>query len=219
MSNHRALRFANSQTPQSPEVFPMDDFPYPDENAVARAFQESESLKQNLQIRSYVWGAVKERFNAATQPHDYERELLKQEQDKFTRTLLGSFEQEPLEDGYRHPAEDLMKDALIRHKSTAEDWIQDVFLNNIKNRPTVSAGILRCIGRLNRELTRTLGLVMVFAGLLFPDIELREAAILTLETWGDNESLKTLQGYVELEKEPWLKKYIKQVITDLSETG
>ena len=105
----------------------------------------------------------------------------------------------------------------MTHESIAENWIQPVYLKNIKSRPTISAGILRCMGRLNKNLTTKWGLIMVIVGLASPDVELREAAIITLETWGDNESLEILQTQVEREKENWLKNYIEQVITDLSE--
>ena len=148
--------------------------------------------------------------------HKSAKGLLEQENERFNRNLLDSFELEPVEEGYPHPAERIIEVALKNYNLTAIDWIKSIYLRNVE-RPTVAAGILRCIGRLSSELTSTWGMVMAVCGLLRPDIEIREAAVRALEMWGGFESLASLKGYVHMEKTSWLKEYIEQVIVDLSE--
>ena len=140
---------------------------------------------------------------------------LKYKQDRFTRTLLNLLEQEPVEVGCRHPAEKVLAKTLATYGSTATSWIQAIYLRKLKRQPAISAGILRCIGRMNKELTTPWGLVMAISGLSLPDIGVREAAVRALEMWGDTDSLETLKVYVAIEKELWLKEYIEDVIADL----
>ena len=214
------VRYAEAMASANPAfIITFTDAPTDPENILAQLPDLSET-PNTLTQRQDFWAFgtyVKESFNSVAATDDYKQTSLELAQDNFSRALLGSFEQEPIEDGYSHPSEKLMEAALMTHESIAENWIQPVYLKNIKSRPTISAGILRCMGRLNKNLTTKWGLIMVIVGLASPDVELREAAIITLETWGDNESLEILQTQVEREKENWLKNYIEQVITDLSE--
>jgi hypothetical protein len=136
--------------------------------------------------------------------------------EEFRRNLILSLEEEPIDDGYTHPAERIIKEALVQHKATAANWIQSVYLKNMK-RAAVAAGILRCVGRLNRKMMQPWGLVMAISGISHPDIEVRESAVRALESWGGRDSLETLKIYKDIEEVPWLKDYIKQVIVDLSE--
>ncbi len=137
------------------------------------------------------------------------------QQEQFNRTILRLLELEPIEDGYSHPAERIIEDALKRYKQAALTWIQSIYLKNIK-RPAIAAGILRCIGSLKRTLAEPWGNVMAINGLSHPDMEVREAAVRALEMWGGRESLEILKIYIDIEQIPWLKSYIKQVIDDLS---
>jgi len=144
------------------------------------------------------------------------KEFLRQEKEKFNRNLLHAFDLEPIEDGYPHPAERIIKKALETYHLTAIDWIKYAYLRNIE-RPAIAAGILRCLGRLSSDLTSLWGIVMAASGLLQSDIEIRDAAVRALEAWGGLESLVTLKAHVQSEKSSWLKRYIEQVIKDLLE--
>ena len=166
--------------------------------------------KQNSSSTSH-W-ALHSGVSRSERPHI---PTLKYKQDRFTRTLLNLLEQEPVEVGCRHPAEKVLAKTLATYGSTATSWIQAIYLRKLKRQPAISAGILRCIGRMNKELTTPWGLVMAISGLSLPDIGVREAAVRALEMWGDTDSLETLKVYVAIEKELWLKEYIEDVIADL----
>lgn len=136
--------------------------------------------------------------------------------EEFRRNLLRLLELEPIEDGYTHPAEQILEDAWKRYRLLLPNWIQSVYIESF-NRSTISAGILRCVGRLRGEIVHPWGLVMAIGGLSHFDIEVREAAVRALELWGGRESLYVLKNRVEVETVPWLADYIKQVIEDISE--
>lgn len=144
------------------------------------------------------------------------KEFINQEQEKFNRHLLQAFALEPIEDGFPHPAEQIIEKALKTYHLTAIDWIKATYIRNIE-RVTIAAGIMRCIGRLNSNLTSIWGIVMAASGLLQPNIEIRDAAVRALEAWGGQEALVALKAHVQSESSSWLKKYIEQVIIDLSE--
>ena len=74
--------------------------------------------------------------------------------------------------------------------------------------------MLKCIGRLRRDLVEPWGMIMARTGLAESSIEIREAAITALEAWGGRVSLEILQDHKE--STSWLARYIKQVIEDLS---
>ena len=133
-------------------------------------------------------------------------------QKRFEQELLQLLMEEPVEDGYSHPAELILGEALRANRKSAL-WIQNLFIEN-HNNPVIATGILKCIGRLRRDLVEPWGKIMARTGLSEPSLEIREAAVTAFELWGDAESLKTLKDHTE--STPWLARYIKQVITDLS---
>lgn len=135
-------------------------------------------------------------------------------EEDFRWKLLRSFEDEPLEDGFIHPAEHLMEAAFRTHQSKAATWLQSVYHEHQKH-PSLAAAILRCIGRLNRERVYPLGDFMVVTGLSHPDVEVRDAAVRTVEMWGDATLCRILKKHDETES--WLKNYIDQVIADLED--
>lgn len=138
-------------------------------------------------------------------------------EEEFSRALRGSFECEPLEDGYSHPAERIIEEAIVKYSVlTVADWIQSAYLRSVKL-PTVCASILRCVGRLDRRMTGSWGLVLAISGLSHPEVEVREAAVRALEAWGGHDSIETLKVYENIENVQWLKDYIKRVIVDLSD--
>jgi len=136
-------------------------------------------------------------------------------QAQFSMAILRLLEVEPIDDGYSHPAEEVMENALKKDKTLTSAWIEGIYLENFK-RPAMATGILRCVGRLKNSLVESSGRNMARRGLSHPDVEVREAAIRALETWGGQESVETLKAFIDNEPVFWLKNYLTQVITDLS---
>lgn len=140
------------------------------------------------------------------------KEVPNPKSEKFERDLLGLLIEEPVEDGCTHPAEALLEKSLKTNREAAV-WIQSIFIDNHK-KPVIATGILKCIGRLQYSLVGPWGKLMAKTGLSEPYLEIRDAAVTALELWGDSESLEILKDHIE--STPWLARYIKQVIEDLS---
>lgn len=137
--------------------------------------------------------------------------IISKEKD-FKFEVIYTLIEEPIEDGYSHPAENIIEETIKTYPLYAGNWVQSLYIDNLNNY-TLAAGILRCIGRLNPNITQPWGSIMAIGALLHFDVEVREAAVRAIEMWED----PTIIGYLERreEKVPWLADYIKQVIKDL----
>lgn len=137
-------------------------------------------------------------------------------QAKFADEFLGSFEGEPIENGYPHPAETIAAEALLGNREEAARWISSLYAVHYREGATTAANILRILGRLPRPLALPWGWRLAFAGLFNDDIEVRDAAVRAFELWGGQTSLMVLRAYLSEERVPWLARYIRQVIIDLN---
>jgi len=133
----------------------------------------------------------------------------------FHKKLIRLIENEPIEDGYLHPAEELIESVLDKFKTLSPQWIESVYSKNLVSHSTISASILRCIGRLPEVLVSPWAIKIANEALLQTNVELREAAIRAFENWGTEESLESLKKYISTENIPWLANYANQVIEDL----
>ena len=133
---------------------------------------------------------------------------------QLERRLQNAFEHEPLEDGIRHAAEAIIRGSLQSpHRRDVLEWLRSFALD--KEDPLFAASTLRCLARV-----RSLGVPdwrarLIQAGLMMDNIEMRDAAIQAAETWGGKEILGVLQAHTE--SNSWLRSYVEDVISDLSE--
>ncbi len=153
---------------------------------------------------------------ATTMKSELERLELAFTQKELEKILFSLFENEPIEDGYSHPAEQIVEEVCKKYKAMAGALLQGIYLKNVK-RTAFIASLLRCIGRQRSEKVAPWGGVMAIAGLSHSEVEVRDAAIRALESWGGHESLWVLKVYAEIETVSWLKEYIEQVVRDLSD--
>lgn len=171
-----------------------------------------------------ITSKVIERYSYPTKLEDehYLEPYLKKLEDehyaklKFQKNLLRLLELESIEDGYSHPAENLMEENWCHYRLDFSNWVQTIFIDNICH-PQIAAGILQCLGRLKKEIIEPWGYIMAIAGLSRPDLEVRDAAVIALELWGGQQSLDALKGHIGKEQVSWLKNYIEKVIQELSE--
>lgn len=138
--------------------------------------------------------------------------FIKSKEKEFKFEVIHALNEESIEDGYSHPAENIIQEAINKYIPYAITWIQSLYIENLNNHK-LAAGILRCIGRLNSNITKPWGSIMVTGALFHSDVEVRESAVRAIEMWEDY----SIVGYLEQRKEkvPWLADYIKQVINDL----
>lgn len=136
------------------------------------------------------------------------------ERDRLLAKLMASFEDDPIEDGMDHLAEDIIAEALGSEKQdTVLGWLAD-FCTDMEH-PAFTASLLRCLGRLERAGTDSWRKELVRYGLSADDAEIRDAAVQAAESWGDSSLIEVLEAHSE--PEPWLHQYIVDVIGDLAE--
>jgi hypothetical protein len=139
-------------------------------------------------------------------------EFIRSKEKEFKYEVVHALNEESIEDGYSHPAENILKETIMMCLPYAVTWIQSLYIENINNHK-LAAGILRCIGRLNSNMTKPWGSIMVTGALFHSNVEVREAAVRAIEMWEDYSIIEYLEQREE--KVPWLSNYIKQVIKDL----
>ena len=122
-----------------------------------------------------------------------------------SKILLSIPADEPVEDGYTHPLEEILEDALVRHPESA-GWILSAVS---EGEGSESAALLRCLGRLTSPGAETWRSELIIAGLKSPEVEVRDAAVQAVENW-DEERLRALLRQHD-EKVSWLDEYIRQV--------
>ena len=138
----------------------------------------------------------------------------RQRKEKLESELRVSFDAEPLEDGLDHPAEEIISRILqSKVQVRAFEWFRDFALD--ATHPVFAASILRCLGRQERPGTVTWRVEIVQTALAMSDVEMRDAAAQTAESWGGSDMRSVLQAHSE--PEPWLQDYIQDIIEELTE--
>ena len=130
------------------------------------------------------------------------------------RALFSSLAAAPVEDLCAHPGEQILGDMLL-HGPTAAADVSRLYLGHVNDRPSISAGVLRLLGRRDTVRAEQWAIDLVKDGLWQYNIEIREAAVRALEAWGGHRSVELLSARLASEDDPWLAGYIQDVIGDL----
>ena len=130
------------------------------------------------------------------------------ERERLARRLSRAFETEPLEDGWSHPAEDILA-GVFAHERAAE-WLTALCVGPA--RTSDAASTLACLARLHRPGDGTWRKELVRRALAIEDIELRDAAVQAAESWADRELGDILRHHRD--RVSWLQDYIERVIRD-----
>ena len=132
--------------------------------------------------------------------------------DRLDMMLGAAFDAEPVEDGVAHPAERILERALhTGDQSTAHGIVAALCVDTA--RPGFSAASLRCLGRLTLPGSSAWRSSVISEALAHSDVELRDAAVQAVESWGDPNLLDVLRAHREAV--PWLADYIREVTEDL----
>ena len=117
-----------------------------------------------------------------------------------------------MEDGYFHPSQKIIAQGLISYHDSVPQWLFEIYDDNLKVNPSLSASLLKSIGRCDFAEVYPWGFMMASLGILENSVEIRGAAVDCFENWGDERSLEKLKAHVNQEQVPWLRDYISQVI-------
>ena len=137
-------------------------------------------------------------------------------QVQFAAKLNAAFEEEPLEDGMIHSAEQIIEEALL---STEEphifEYLQAFCLD--KAHPNFAASVLRCLGRRADLGTKPWQINLVRSALKMDDAEIRDAAVQAAESWESQDMRNILEAHAHHEPLQWLRKYVRDVVEDLGD--
>jgi hypothetical protein len=139
-----------------------------------------------------------------------------QQFERLRGDLQMLIESEPMEDGIRHPMEQRLHRELSDNPGIAPSSIHELF-HEWQERPSFAAALLRGIGRCEASVVGQWGFDLASNALFHQDVEVRDAAVSALELWGGDQARQALQECLENEPVPYLARYMRQVVEDLSE--
>ncbi|WP_457653012.1 hypothetical protein, partial [Rhodocaloribacter sp.] len=139
------------------------------------------------------------------------------DQNHFIEEIIRLFEEERVEDGFVHPAENLLRKALREYPSSALSEIKNAFYDHLQTHPDISASLLECLGGLMDLSIDEWAFPMAVSALQCNSIELREAGVRFFEIRGGKAAIDALLEHLPAESIPWMKSYIEGVIADISE--
>lgn len=135
--------------------------------------------------------------------------------EHFFFQMLSELELEPVEDGVSHAVERLMQDVLTKSAQLGLQWIKASFHRLIEEeKDSAAAGLLQCIGRIKSQALDSINSELVTRAIGHENAEIREAAISVVEQSEDKNLLAILSEHND--PVPWLARYTKQVLSDLS---
>lgn len=134
---------------------------------------------------------------------------LRGEKTRLRNALCAAFEAEPFEAGIAHRAEQIIGKALLSIRSLS--WLREFCTD--KGNPSFAASVLCCLGRHSRPGTTQWRTGLIGAALAIDDVEIRDAAVQAVESWGGEDLLEILKSHQE--PESWMRDYIQAVIEDL----
>ena len=138
-----------------------------------------------------------------------EQQTIDEGREHLFNELFAAFDVEPFENGIAHPTEQIIGRALQNEKALA--WFGD-FCTDVRH-PDFAASVLRCLGRQADPGTDNWRSDLIRRALETDDVEIRDAAVQVVESWGG----KDLVDILKLHNEPehWIRDYILEVIEDL----
>ena len=128
--------------------------------------------------------------------------------ERLFEKLYLAFEAEPFENGVAHRAEQIIAEAL--QNENVLEWLGD-FCTDIRH-PDFAASVLRCLGRQSSLGTVRWRSNLISGALASHDMEIRDAAVQTVEAWGGEDLVAILKSHNE--PEHWIREYILEVIDD-----
>jgi hypothetical protein len=139
--------------------------------------------------------------------------------DKYKETFLVDLEQalmlQELDESPSEFAKDILFDALLKFTPYSIEWIADFFFQHLKDEPSITASLLKCLGHFDIKLVSPFGYYLAFEGLKAKSQKVRFGAILALERWRGDKARELLQSHVKNETSKLLQGYIKRVLAHL----
>ncbi len=169
-----------------------------------------EQQKRMLEVFESVT-RVSDRFGEGWIRHPESTEAT--EYSPFGSEILSAIYAEPVEDGYSHPAEEVLRKLVVHFPQKTSNWLYNTV--QYETNAGIVASILKCLGRLEPNGYIDHGLAIAEAALKHHDVEVRDAAVQMLEEWGSEKAVGILDQHLKNEEVDWLRDYIESVLEDL----
>ena len=124
-------------------------------------------------------------------------------------SLNGDFEHAVFHDGYDHPAEDTLREALTGDEA---DEVMDWLISLVDGSDTFRGldDLISCLRHLERPGTEEWRVKFVEIGLKSDDIRVRDAIMTTADCWDEQVVYDVLAEHIE--PDGWLADYLKRVL-------
>lgn len=166
----------------------------------------------NIQLVTYPFGSSVDTADLQVEVSRQSDSVVKDiDEYHFEHGLLGAFEDEVVEDGMYHPAEDIILGALKNHdEAKVLGWIREFVIDT--SRPDFAYSILLCLTHQQPIGTTSWRVHLISDALNSQDIVVRDAAVQVADSWADPALLPVLQARKNNEPVNWLKDYLQHVI-------
>jgi hypothetical protein len=131
---------------------------------------------------------------------------------RFTQQFVSYILEDDFEYGMESKAHILVKDRMKINAAVTKEWINGIYVNNIKN-SDILIGILRVIALFEREELFPIGDTIALAALSHENEIVKETAIRAFESWGGIKSIEILETVSVSSK--WIQEYLNDVLSDL----
>lgn len=132
--------------------------------------------------------------------------------DGSIKDLDSALAQDPVVDGFKHPAEPILVRAFAREPEKLGYWFERSLTEH--SDASKIADILRVLARF-KPCTPRWRQQIVRAALASRSPDVRDAAIQAVESWAEAELTDLLRSHTETA--PWLADYVARVVRDLAE--
>jgi hypothetical protein len=129
---------------------------------------------------------------------------------RLSTVLSHALQQEPVLDGFHHPAESILQEMFRDHPAESSKWV----LGHLSERGAYSraADVLKLLCRFKPESADWRRSIVEIA-LQSSSDEVRDIAIQAIESWDEPDLIPILRAHPE--RVPWLADYASQVLRDL----
>lgn len=133
------------------------------------------------------------------------------EEPQFAQHIKYLIDREPVENGFRHPAEKILDEAISDQEDNAILWIESILE---QKDPYLVASVIACLGRVAEKSHPVWAIDIVGKALEHSDVGVRDAAAQALESWETPQVLDLLTKHKD--KVSWLQEYISKIVTQLN---
>ena len=136
----------------------------------------------------------------------------------FETRLRSAFENDPLEDGIRHPAERLVREEFHGGNASVSMSIAKSLALNFED-PGMATSMLQCLGRIRGLGNEQWRASIIRNALAALDVAIRDAAVEAAEAWGDEHIAEMLSDHLQYESVPVAKRQHRRIRGSASEVA